>query len=343
MHQKFSRWENTGKDMLRCAHCDSAICVTLHPGLDEKSRDGICQKYLDMLVSSHSSTCAYRSHASRMSRVMGKCNNPGGGGGGGGEEEGGSKNRSAEMIVIAEEEGCDPEHLLLLASEVGDAPGEGDRSNGSNFYVPPYFLAISDEFLRFEDRTSDGSITRDLVDAGAARIRDELQSMDIIGESQVDDVTVPDAVKEFCDFLHQPGGGGVDLQHGVLYDEVDRSGGMTRTSYLLSAFGWSVCGEETVAGGTAGVVLKCTMCQARSLLRPSRSSTGEKTPAKKKRRIDDASSITLVDSHRVYCPYVSGFSFRPGRRSHLPGWKVVVTNLLKKASPISDSLKATNK
>ena len=285
---------------------------------------------MDMLVSSHSSTCAFRPHASRWSRLMGKCNNPGGGDGGGAERREGSKNRSAEMIVAASEEGY-PE---LLAREVGDALGGGCSNDAANLYVPPYFLAISDEFLRFEDRTSDGSITRDLVGQGAARIRDELQSMDVIGESQVvDDVTVPDAVRDYCDIL-QPG---VDLD-GVFFNEVGGGGGMMRTSHLLSAFGWSVC-EESVAGGT-GVVLKCTMCQARSWLQLSRS-TGEETPVKKKRRMD--ASIMLVDSHRVYCPYVSGFSFRPGRRSNLPGWKVVVSNLLKKATPISDSLRATKK
>jgi len=248
--------------------------------------------------------------------VMGKCNNPGGGDGV--AEREGSKNRSAEMIVAAEEG-----YPELLAWEVGDALG--GCSNDANFYVPPYFLAISDEFLRFEDRTADGSITRDLVGEGAARIRDELQSMDI-GDSQVVDVTVPDAVKDYCDIL-QPG---VDLD--CFFYEV--GGGGMRTSHLLSAFGWSVC-EESVAGGT-GVVLKCTMCQARSWLQLSRSITGEKTPVKKKRRMD--ASIMLVDSHRVYCPYVSGFSFQPGRQSNLPGWKVVVSNLLKKVTPISDTL-----
>ena len=240
---------------------------------------------------------------------MGKCN-PGGGRGEG----------SNRPEMIAAEEG-DPE---ILVSEVSDALG----GSKANFYVPPYFLAISDEFLRFEDRTANGSFTRDLVGEGAARIRDELKSMDI-GDSQVD-VTVPDAVKDFCDFL-QPG---VDLDGGF-YEE----GGGMRTSYLLSAFGWSVCGEETVAGGTAGVVLKCTMCQARSWLQPSLT-TEEKLPAKK-HRVN--TRIMLVDSHRVYCPYVSGFSFQPGRQSYLPGWKVVVSNLLKKATPISDSFKATDK
>lgn len=297
------RWENTGKDIIRCAPCGAAICVAFHPSLGEESRDGLCRKYLGMLVSSHAATCPFRSRASRWSRVMGKCNPPGGGGG--------KKSGRSGMIVA---EGKDPE--LLLASKVSDALEDSDV----NFYVPPYFLAISDEFLRFEDRTADGSFTHDIVEEGAARIRDKLRPMDI-GDSQVN-VMVPDAVKDFCDVLRP----GVDL-----YDVFHEDDGGMRASYLLFAFGWSVC-EESVAGGGAGVIMKCTMCQARSWLQLS-CPKGEKAPAKK-RRIDV--NIRLIDSHRVYCPYVSGFSFHPGRESSVPGWKVVVSNLLKKATPIKN-------
>lgn len=249
-----------------------------------------------MLVSSHAGSCPIRSHASRWSRAMAKCN-PGGGGDEGSEQP--------EVVIAGG--GRD---LELLAGKVSDALGGFD----ANFYVPPYLLVISDEFLRFEDRTS-GSYTRDSVGEGAAQIRMN------IGNSQID-LTVPDAVKNFCDFLRP----GSDLDD--IFLEVD--GGM-RASYLLSAFGWSVCEESVVVG--KGAIMRCTMCQARSWLQLSRS-MGERRPSKKC-RID--ASIRLIDSHRVYCPYVSGFSFHPGQQSDLPGWKVVLTNVLKKATSILDS------
>jgi hypothetical protein len=291
------RWENTGKDVIRCAHCGGAICVAFHPNLSEESRDGLCRKYLDMLVSSHAATCPIRSHASRWSRVMAKCN-PGG--------RDGEESSQPEVDIAGVR---DPE---LLVSKVSDAL---DGSNASaTLYVPPYLLAISDEFLRFEDRTN-GSYTRNCVEKSAAQIRSKLGPMNI-ENSQVD-VTLPDVVKDFCEFLRP----GSDLND--VFCEVDD--GM-RASYLLSAFGWSVC-EESIAE-SKGVIMRCAMCQARSWLQLSRS-MGDRRPSKK-RRID--ANIRLIDSHRVYCPYVSGFSVQPGRQSDLPGWKVVLSNLLNKAT-----------
>ena len=54
------------------------------------------------------------------------------------------------------------------------------------------------------------------------------------------------------------------------------------------------------------------------------SANGE-SPKKKRRRVDSA-NIKLLDSHRVYCPYVSGFASGNGNQSE-PGWKVVLSKL----------------
>jgi hypothetical protein len=210
-----------------------------------------------------------------------------------------------EVVVFGG--GGDPE---LLARKVSDALGCSD----AKIYVPPYLLAISDEFLRFEDRTG-GSYTWECVGEGAAQIRM------IIGNAHID-LMVPDAVTDFCDSI-RPGSNLDDV-----FREVE--GGM-RASYLLSAFGWSICEESVVEG--KGAIMRCSICQARSWLQLSRS-MGVSRPSK---RCRINASIKLIDSHRVYCPYVSGFSFQPGRQSDLPGWKIVLTNLLKRATSISGS------
>ena len=60
----------------------------------------------------------------------------------------------------------------------------------THFYVPPYFLSVTYDCLRFEDCTGDGSITRDRVKEGALQIRDKLWTR-VDGGSNID-VKVPD-------------------------------------------------------------------------------------------------------------------------------------------------------
>jgi len=254
-------------------------------------------------VSSHTSGCPFRSFASRWSKVM---------------HQGGSKavhcvRKSKRADIITEENNS--EYLMNRVSEVLS-------DSKTNFYVPPYFLSLSDEFLRFEDCTGDGSITRDRVKEGALQIRDKLRAR-LDGGSKID-VKVPDAVTIFCRKVLPD----ADIDN-LLYQKEN----MMKVPYLLSTFGWAPC--EGSVGEKAGVIVKCRICQAKIWLASSLS-TDEET-FRKRRRIDTKGDATLklIDSHRVYCPYVSGFSFGPGRQSDLPGWKVVVSNLLRSTTHTS--------
>ena len=200
-----------------------------------------------------------------------------------------------------------------------------DELNNSrtNFYVPPYLLSISDQFLRFEDCT-DGSSTMECIKQDAEEIHTDLMASENVGDWKVE---VPDAVTEFCR-KERPD---VDLDHALYQNQSNM-----KVPYLLSAFGWSVSNEPDEEN--AGIVAKCNMCHARSLLGPSSAQKDEETPSRKKRRVD--ASLNLINSHRVYCPYRSGFSFGPGHQSERPGWKVVVSNVLKLDSqnPVKNNL-----
>ena len=208
----------------------------------------------------------------------------------------------------------------------------GDTSKNNTFYVPPYLLSLSDEYLRFEDCSTDGSITRDRVNEGALQIRDKLQAMEknIEDFNDIDDVTIPEVVTKFCHENHP----NVDLG-GVLCQKDS----IMKDPYLLSTFGWSVCEEhedDDEEETNCRMVVKCNMCQARAICRtgqPSVSNEEDEGRSRKKRRriTQEAANLKLIDSHRTHCPYVSGFSNGYGKYSELPGWKVVISKLLESA------------
>ena len=209
----------------------------------------------------------------------------------------------------------------------------GDTSKNNTFYVPPYLLSLSDEYLRFEDCSTDGSITRDRVSEGALQICDKLQAMseNNIGYfNDIDDVTIPEVVTKFCHEKHP----NVDLA-GILCQKDS----IMKVPYLLSTFGWSVCEEhedDDEEETNCRMVVKCNMCQARAICmtgQPSVSNEEDEGRSRKKRRriTHEAANLKLIDSHRTYCPYVSGFSNGNGKHSELPGWKVVISKLLDSA------------
>ena len=217
-----------------------------------------------------------------------------------------------------------------MKNKVSDALGNSSKNN--TFYVHPYLLSLSDEYLRFEDCSTDGSITRYRVNEGALQIRDKLQAMENdIGKNFNDivEVTMPEVVAKYCHEKHA----NVDLADVLCQKE-----SIMKVPYLLSTFGWSVCEEPQDEEEKIGMlVVKCNMCQARAICMTGQPSVSDKEDErcsrKKRRRIthSEAANLKLIDSHRTYCPYVSGFSNGYGNQSHLPGWKVVISKLLDSA------------
>lgn len=297
-------WENTGKDIIKCRHpkCGATICIAFHPSLNEESHDRLCQKYLDMLVSSHTCRCPFKSFGSRWSKVMM-------------HQRGGVtgvdcvKSKNADHVRMEKENNAE-----CLMSRVS----QDLNDSKSAFYVPPYLLSLSDDFLRFEDCSVDGSITGDRVLEGALQIRNKLQARNV-GDLNV---IVPDAVPNFVHELFP------DANFDDVFNQKDNT---LKTPYLLAAFGWSICDESV--GENIDVSVRCSICQARTWMAQC-SLSNEGPSSRKRRRVDtqDDANLKLIDSHRVYCPYVSGFSFGPRQQSDLPGWKVVVSNLLKTAA-----------
>ena len=217
-----------------------------------------------------------------------------------------------ENAIVANDDNENDEEYLI------DRVSERLSDTKPNFYVPPYLLSFSDDFLRFEDCTADGSITIESVKEGALRICEKLIKAGIDGDSAIN-MPVPDTVTAFCQEVHPS----ADL--GKLLHQNDS---VMKVPYLLSTFGWEPCVDESTAGKW-GVIVKCKICQAKAFLSVSLSKDEEQIPKKRQRVSHNVATLKLLESHRIYCPCVGGFSFGPGLKPDLPGWKVVVLNLLK--------------
>ena len=306
-----------GKDIITCSqpNCGGTICVAFHPSLNEVSLNNLCQKYMDMLVTSHSTKCPFRSYASRWSKVMQHhCASSGS------EDNNKSSSMSSDIIDTDATVGNSLDNSMV--DEVSKALLEGNSSSkcNNNFYVPPYLLPLSDEYLRFEDCSTDGSITRDSVHSGAQQICDKLKPMSR-GDIQA---MIPEEVMNFCNEMHP----NVDMD-----DVLCQKDSTMKVPYLLSTFGWSVCGEAEQTSSEVGVMVKCNICQAKAVC-VIKDDGGESS--KKRRRIDNQDDpnlqLKVIDSHRAYCPYVSGFAYKAGQQSKLEGWKGVISKLLKFAT-----------
>ncbi len=323
----YFRWENTKRDILKCPCCKATLCIYFSDRLDKNSHDELCQMYLGMLAASHASgddECPFRSYASRwlkfMQRHCASFSYP--------------SNRSDDTASS----GTAKDGLEAMCNRVVQRLS----GNETSVYVPPFFLSLSPEFLRFEDFSVDGSVTRRHVYKGALQIHDKLLSI-WSSDELVPDMAIPEEMKEFC--------------HAVFPDydivaDFDSIGKGKKLCYLLSLFGWSISDERS----EAECVARCNICQARSILLVPVTSSSEycietelpgvrrndeihnkkrrhsasSSVSKKKRAFTmDNASIHLIDSHRVYCPHTSGFAFDATHESDIPGWKVVLCNLLK--------------
>lgn len=270
----FSRWENTDTDILKCTECKAALCVAFHPSLDKKSQNQINQQYFDMLSSCHEDVCIFKSYSARWLKVM---------------------KRQCSLI---ENEPENKEDCL-------------ERKTRKSFesmttYVPPHFLTLSNEFLRFEDYSKDGSITHNLVEEGSSIM---LTLFSMLGGFRI---PLPDALTKYC----------IKISPAVVVDKLVCS--MKSSARLLSTFGWHA-DDNTI--DDEGCIVQCKICLAQAFL----SSIRKHGPPQKKQRRDtmEDARINLIDSHRVYCPYVLGFSFGPEHHTVLSGWKVIVSNLVK--------------
>ena len=243
-----------------------------------------------MLASSHKDVCPFRSFAKRSLKVMER------------------KYKTNKSAVITD----DDDHINNGPENLMDKVENALKKSTVDLYVPPYMLPLCNEMKRFEDFVGDGSVTKQSVEEDAIKIQ---RQIDVKGGAI--GVEIPSAVSMYCrEVLSDPS----------LFDKSPKS---TRDAYLLSAFGWSLCDDNGSVGNMTGV-LKCKMCLARSILASATPASGE-SPNKKRRRIDKLrdANVKLLESHRAYCPYVSGFANGVSQQSE-PGWKVVLSNLNKK-------------
>ena len=246
-----------------------------------------------MLASSHKDVCPFQSFAKRSLKVMERNNN--------------RRNNGDNSFDVDEANSCKPAELM-------DRVTMALESSAVDLYVPPYMLALCKELKRFEDFTGEGSVTKESVEEGAIKIQSQINAIGAVG------VELPDVVSSYCrEVLSDP--------NTELFDKNENC---SRDAYLLSAFGWSLCDENGSAANMMGVMLKCNLCLSKSILASAAPTSVESPKKKKRRRIDSLreANVKLVDSHRAYCPYASGFARGVCDRSE-PGWKEVLSNLKK--------------
>lgn len=324
------------KDILRCPCCRATLCIYFKNGLDKTSHDELCRKYLGMLASSHLSgedECPFRSYASRWLKFMQRhC-------------------ASGSHLINRSENTASSDKENDASEAVCDRIMQRLSGNETPVYVPPFFLSLSAEYLRFEDFSLDGSVTRRHVREGALQIYDKLQSFWSSNEL-VPYMAIPEELKELCNAV---------IHDCDIVSDFDSIGKVKKLCYLLSLFGWSISEGVTLGPTEAECIVKCNICQARSVLLAPVTQSSEycteielpaqqkddtqskkrrhsaSSPVSKKKRLfslNDA-SIQLIDSHRVYCPHTSGFAFDATHESEVPGWKVVACNLLKISNELS--------
>jgi len=212
-----------------------------------------------MLATSHEERCVFRKYAGRWLKIM---------------------ERLAKQL--------DERKRITACS------GEQRKTNlsqESKVYVPPYLLSLSNEFLRFEDASNDGSVTYHKIQ------EESMNMMKMLPNFQFE-VSVPDDLRDYC-----------EVPASIKWNKFQNAN-------LLTIFGWNIDGNECV---------QCKICLSRATLKS------------RKRRItqivnesEKETQLHLIKSHRVFCPYVSGFSCEPNHKSE-SGWKVIVSNLVRYA------------
>ncbi|KAL3789029.1 hypothetical protein HJC23_008176 [Cyclotella cryptica] len=299
-------WENTDVDILQCKHpkCHAVLCIAFHPGLNKQCYDNLNEQYLQMLSSCHSPKCPFKSYSGRWLKVMYRqCNNT--------DKSQRSGNGQVENV---ESENTQERLLRKTTQSLKESP---------QIYVPPYFLSLSNDFLCFEDYSNDGSITRRLVEEGASNNVSLLCTR--FGTEAEFEIKIPDVMTIYLR----------ELLPNVEMD-LESHCDVENAARLLSTFGWNM--QKDSRKDSVGCVVKCHICLAQSWLSCRRKKDEGEGPSKKRRRerMQDA-TLHLIDSHRLYCPYVGGFSFWIGHQSELPGWKVVVSNLARCAQSTKTS------
>lgn len=205
---------------------------------------------------------------------------------------------------------CDQHNKYIPTTRNGEQ-GQNALTNEAktivrhSVFVPPYFLSLSNQFLVFEDASDDGSVTFQRIELESSTIMKDLPKKSHF------EVYPPNDLKDFVHIRSKPSARQNPQQ----------------IAYLLSTFGWHYDHSNSDSGGSC---VKCNICLSKALL-----------PSRKRRlnevKADSIVKLHLVNSHRVYCPYVNGFSFGVEHKSDA-GWKVVVKNLVKFAKTKKDGI-----
>eukprot|EP00557_Chaetoceros_sp_GSL56_P008006 CAMPEP_0176492260 /NCGR_PEP_ID=MMETSP0200_2-20121128/8891_1 /TAXON_ID=947934 /ORGANISM="Chaetoceros sp., Strain GSL56" /LENGTH=565 /DNA_ID=CAMNT_0017889785 /DNA_START=95 /DNA_END=1792 /DNA_ORIENTATION=+ len=121
-------WYCTGKDIIQCVECKSAIAVIFHPDLSPESYSKLALTYRQMLATSHKTTCCFATDAARWLLM----------------NSNGDSGRVSGRVSRKEK----------IPDNLDDV---------QPFTVPPYLIPMAKGFQVMEDCTESGFLTREYL------------------------------------------------------------------------------------------------------------------------------------------------------------------------------------
>jgi len=232
-----------------------------------------------------------------------------------------------------------------------------EKESVNGFVVPPYLIPMSKEFLILEDSSQSGFISREFMIKEAGRLGEALTNTDKDGQEKLYVSISKDISERIGSILGLEAAGdgtsvlsllqienGVDPKLNDLLEETSEpqptTSIITKESTLLSLFGWRLMESNDETTGE-GVHVTCRFCL--NTCQVSHSESDESTThAPKRRRVNDgpvsnsASKFHLVESHRHFCPFISGFVTKEDETevsgTSNPCWEILLASLCRGAN-----------
>ncbi len=263
-------WENTGTDFLTCSctsKCRGAIFVHFHPDLSPESELELVNLFRKMLATSHCDTCPFQMDSKRWLTLM----------------------------------------------------DNNDRNN-HKFVVPPYLIPMSQEFRILEDDSRTGFVTKEHIMLESKRLEEALAGMSIqLEHISVTSGKVEDQIKKYFDDAKR---GEICSRSSISILDLlkagnERGDSISKESALLALFGWRLFqqhGDNESQPSTnqteksdEKIQVMCKVCYAQCFIDLSDTNSCDQRGTKRARLTTSPAAFDMLNSHRHFCPLVSGF------------------------------------